>query len=97
MWLQPAWSSLTIKGVLKKEKIYVLFLQETIKQSFSDQGLQSLEIGDRFHWSWSPAAAGRYRGMLPGVRDSSLEVWATDKGEFFPKCFHSSSGLEVYL
>jgi hypothetical protein len=51
---------------MKKEKIDIIFLQETMKHDFADHELRSLEIGDRFHWSWLPASS-HSGGMLLGL------------------------------
>jgi hypothetical protein len=51
---------------MRKENIDVICLQETIKQSFTDQELKSIEPGETFHWSWVPASGG----LLLGFRDT---------------------------
>ncbi|KAK1616897.1 hypothetical protein QYE76_022414 [Lolium multiflorum] len=56
--------------------------KETIKQDFTDAELASLEVGDKFFWSWLPAN-GQSGGMLLGVRDSLFEVGRMDRGQFF--------------
>jgi hypothetical protein len=53
-----------------------------MKQSFEDHELRSLEIGDRFHWSWLPAV-GHSGGMLLGCCDSTLEVGSIEQGRYF--------------
>jgi exonuclease III len=40
-----------LKDYLRKESIDVICLQETIKQSFTDQELKSIVLGETFHWS----------------------------------------------
>lgn len=59
-----------------------MFLQETIKQDFALQELESLEFGDKFFWSWLPAV-GHSGGMLLAFRDSMFEVRSMEKGNFF--------------
>ena len=71
-----------IKECMRKENLDIVFLQETIKQSFTDQELRNLESGDIFFWHWLPAV-GHSGGLLLGVRDSTLEVGRIDQGEFF--------------
>ena len=71
-----------LKEYLRRVKIDVIFLQETIRQDFADHELASLELGDQFHWFWLPAV-GRSGGMLLGIRCSVLELESEDKGEFF--------------
>jgi endonuclease/exonuclease/phosphatase family metal-dependent hydrolase len=66
----------------KKEGIDIICLQETMKQSFDGHELRSLDIEDRFHWSWLPAM-GHSRGMLLGFHDSTLEVGSIDQGRYF--------------
>jgi hypothetical protein len=60
----------------------IIFLQETMRQDFTDQELRSLVSGDLFHWHWR-AAVGRSGGMLLGICDDSFEVGAIDQGNFF--------------
>jgi hypothetical protein len=66
---------------MRKENIDVICLQETIKQSFNDQELKSIEPGEPFHWSWVPAL-GHSGGLLLGFRDSMFEVGSIDQGQF---------------
>ena len=67
---------------LRTETLDIILLQETIKESFSDQELQSLEFADKFYWKWIPTN-GHLGGLLLGIRDSTLEVGARDEGTFF--------------
>jgi hypothetical protein len=62
-----------LKEYLRLHRIDLVFLQETIKHDFTDAELASLEVGDKFFWSWLPAN-GQSGGMLLGVRDSLFEV-----------------------
>ena len=73
---------LQLREYLRTEKLDIIFLQETIKQSFTDQELRSLECGDRFFLAWLPAN-GHSCGLLLVIRDSTLEVGATDQEAFF--------------
>ena len=57
-----------IRDYIRKERLDIILLQETMKQDFSDQELNSLESGDKFFWHWK-AAEGRSGGMLLGFRD----------------------------
>jgi hypothetical protein len=43
--------------------------------------LESLEIGDKFFWSWLPAS-GHSGGLLVSFRDSCFDVGVVSKGEF---------------
>lgn len=71
-----------LSDFLQRNKIDVIFLQETIKQDFALQELESLEFGDKFFWSWLPTV-GHSGGMLLGFRDSMFEVGSMEKGNFF--------------
>jgi exonuclease III len=71
-----------LKDYLRLHRIDLVLLQETIKQDFTDAELASLEVGEKFFWSWLPAN-GHSGGMLLGVRDSMFEVGRMDKGQFF--------------
>jgi exonuclease III len=71
-----------LRDYLRKENIDVICLQETIKQSFTDQELKSIEPGETFHWSWV-SASGHSGGLLLGFRDSVFEVGSIDQGKFF--------------
>jgi exonuclease III len=67
---------------MRKKNIDVIFLQETIKQSFTNQELRSIEPGETFHWSWV-SASGHSGGLLLGFRDSMFEVGLIEQGQFF--------------
>ena len=69
-----------LKDYLRRLKIDIVFLQETIRDSFSIQELDGL-VRDKFFWEWVPAS-GRSGGMLVGLRDSAFEVGAVGEGEF---------------
>jgi exonuclease III len=71
-----------LRDYLRKESIDVICLQETIKQSFTDQELKSIEPGETFHWSWV-SASGHSGGLLLGFRDSVFEVGSIDQCKFF--------------
>jgi exonuclease III len=71
-----------LQEFIKKERLDIIFLQETMRQDFIDQELRSLVSGDLFHWH-RRAAVGRSGGMLLGIRDDSFEVGAIDQGPFF--------------
>jgi exonuclease III len=71
-----------LKYYLRKYKVDIIFLPETIRQEFTLQELEGFEFGDKFYWTWLPAV-GQSRGMLLGLRDSTFEVGATDQGLFF--------------
>jgi exonuclease III len=75
-----------LKEYLSLHKIDMVFLQETVKQEFTDTGLRSLEVGEKFFWWWLPAN-GHSGGMLTGVRDSIFEVGRMDKGQHFLSLF----------
>jgi exonuclease III len=78
-----------LKEYIKKERIDIIFLQETMRQDFTDQDLRTLVEGEQFVWHWTPAN-GRSGGMLMGIRDSLFEVGALAQGEFFlsAKLYH---------
>jgi exonuclease III len=71
-----------LKDYLRKHRIDIVCLQETIKQDFTDQELRSLEVGETFVWCWLPAS-GRSGGMLMGFRESMFEIGAIDTGRHF--------------
>jgi exonuclease III len=71
-----------LKDYLRKHRIDIVCLQETIKQDFTDQELRSLEVGESFVWCWLPAS-GRSGGMLMGFRESMFEIGAIDTGRHF--------------
>jgi exonuclease III len=58
-----------LKDYIKKERIDIIFLQETMRHDFTDQELRNLVEGEQFVWHWTPAS-GRSGGMLMGIRDS---------------------------
>jgi endonuclease/exonuclease/phosphatase family metal-dependent hydrolase len=71
-----------LQDFIKKKRLDIIFLQETMRQDFTDQELRSLVSGDLFHWHWR-AVVGQSGGMLLGIRDDSFEVGAIDQGTFF--------------
>jgi endonuclease/exonuclease/phosphatase family metal-dependent hydrolase len=79
---------------LRKYKVDIIFLQETIRQEFTLQELEGFEFGDKFFWTWLPTV-GQSGGMLLGLRDSTFEVVSTDQGVFFLSAtiFHKSTRL----
>jgi exonuclease III len=70
-----------LRDFLRNARVDILFLQETIRQDFSLQELESLEIWDKFFWTWLPAS-GHSGGLLVGFRDSCFDVRVVFKGEF---------------
>lgn len=75
-----------LKDYLRKVKIDIIFLQETIRQSFTCAELDSLDPSDKFDWEWIPVN-GQSGGMLLGVRTSTLQVGAIDLKEFLINAF----------
>jgi exonuclease III len=71
-----------LKELIRKDQIDIIFLQETIKQDFTDQELRGLVGRELYHWHWRPAE-GRSGGMLMGITEAMFEVGAIDKGQFF--------------
>jgi exonuclease III len=69
-----------LKEFLRKHRIDIVCLQETIKKDFTDTELRSLEVGEKFVWVWLPGHSG---GMLMGFKDSFCEVGIIDRGRFF--------------
>jgi hypothetical protein len=70
-----------LRDFLINAHIDILFLQETVRQDFSLQELESLEVGDKFFWTWLPSS-GHSGGLLVGFRDSCFDVGVVHKGEF---------------
>jgi endonuclease/exonuclease/phosphatase family metal-dependent hydrolase len=70
-----------LKDVLRINKVDIIFLQETTRQDFTLAELDSLEVGDKFFWSWLPAN-GHSGGILVGFRYSVFEIGSTVKGSF---------------
>jgi exonuclease III len=66
-----------LKDFIRKEALDIIFLQETMRQEFTDQELRGLVNGEMFHWHWR-SAVGRSGGMLMGVKDEAFEVGAID-------------------
>jgi exonuclease III len=70
-----------LRDYLRTNKVDILFLQETIRQDFTLGELDSLEVGDKFFWSWLPAN-GHSGVLLAGFRDSVFEIGSVSKEEF---------------
>jgi hypothetical protein len=51
----------------------MVFLQERIKQDFTDAELRSLEVGEKFFWCWF-STNGHSGGMLIGVEIAFLRL-----------------------
>jgi exonuclease III len=87
-----------VKEFMKKENLDIIFLQETMRQEFTDQELRSLVNGELFHWHWR-SAVGRSGGMLMGIRDDAFEVGAVDQGSFFLSAtlYHRESKFKFEL
>jgi endonuclease/exonuclease/phosphatase family metal-dependent hydrolase len=81
-----------VKEFVRKENLDIIFLQETMRQDFTDQELRGIVNGELFHWHWR-SAVGRSRGMLMGIRDEVFEVGTIDQGTFFLSAvlFHRES------
>jgi exonuclease III len=75
-----------------KEQLDIIFLQETMRQEFTNQELRGLVNDELFHWHWR-AAEGHSGGMLLGIRDETCEVGSIDQGPFFLSAmvFHRES------
>jgi hypothetical protein len=71
-----------LKELIRKDQIDITFLQETIKQDFTDQELCGLVWRKLYHWHWHPAE-GWSNGKLMGIREAMFEVGAIDQGQFF--------------
>jgi exonuclease III len=84
-----------LRDFISKEQLDIIFLQETMRQDFTDQELRGLVNGELFHWHWH-SAVGRSGGMLLGIRDDTLEVGVIDQGQFFlsASILHRNSGFE---
>jgi exonuclease III len=54
------------KEFLRKHRIDVVCLEETIKQDFTDLELRSLEVGEKFVCVWLPATG--HSGHAHGVQ-----------------------------
>jgi exonuclease III len=71
-----------LSELIIKEKVDVVGVQETIKQSFSLRELQRLNQGGEYSWEWVPAI-GHSGGILMGVKKDRFEVEEWETGDFF--------------
>jgi hypothetical protein len=78
-----------LRDYVRRERLDLIGLQETIKQYFLMAELCSLECGGQFVWNWLPAT-GHSGGLLLGFREECFEVGDWKKGIFFP-LDHSAS------
>jgi exonuclease III len=87
-----------IKDLVRKECVDILFLQEMIRQDFTDQELRLLVNGEVFHWHWR-SAEGRLGGMLLGIREDLFEVGSIAQGRFFlsDAVFHRDSRFKFEI
>jgi hypothetical protein len=44
-----------LREFIWKEQLEIIFLQETMRQDFTDQELRGLVNGKLFHWHWRSA------------------------------------------
>jgi exonuclease III len=81
-----------------KELLDIIFLQETMRQDFTDQELRGLVNGELFHWHWR-VASGRSGGKLLGIKDETFEVGSIDQGPFFLSAtvFHRESKFKFEI
>ena len=71
-----------LKELMSQEKVDIIGIHETIKQSFSSQELERLSLGGPFSWNWVPSR-GHSGGILMGVKEDLLQVENWEQGEFF--------------
>jgi endonuclease/exonuclease/phosphatase family metal-dependent hydrolase len=71
-----------LRDYVRRERLDLIGLQETIKQEFTMAELRSLECGGQFVWNWLPAT-GHSGGLLLGFREECFEVGDWKKGTFF--------------
>jgi hypothetical protein len=66
---------------MRQENMDIVWLQETIKESFLLHELEGLSR-HKFAWHWVPAS-GHSGGILLGMKEDTFEVDDMDHGEFF--------------
>ena len=69
---------------IRREHLDFVGLQETIKDSFTQADLMSVDPQNKFAWFHS-AAVGHSGGMLMGVNEDTFEVVQWSRGTFFIK------------
>jgi hypothetical protein len=85
-----------LRDYVRRERLDLIGLQETIKQDFSMAELRSLECGGQFVWNWLPAT-GHSGGLLLEIREECLEVGDWKKGIFFPLDDSASKKLQLEM
>lgn len=71
-----------LKKIITDHKICCVWLNETIKQKFTDRELRALGGGDTFVWNWIPSQ-DHSGGLLMGLDEEVLEVYGGDAGSHF--------------
>jgi exonuclease III len=71
-----------LKEIMGREKVDIVGLQETIKQSFSTQDPAKINPEGDFSWSWLPSS-GHSGGILMGMKGGKLQVENWEAGRFF--------------
>ena len=70
-----------IRDYIFQEKVYVVGLQKTLREDFSDSFLHDLSGDLPFAWKWL-LVRGRSGGILLGIKVDSLEMEDSSMGEF---------------
>jgi exonuclease III len=69
-----------LREMVFEQKVDIICLQETIKQSFTDRELRNL-VGDNFTWRYV-AAVGHSGGIMTGVKELLFDIVDWDQGAF---------------
>lgn len=69
-----------LREMVFEQKVDIICLQETIKQSFTDRELRNL-VGDNFTWRYV-AAVGHFGGIMTGVKELLFDIVDWDQGAF---------------
>jgi exonuclease III len=74
-----------LKELIDKNRVDILYLQETMKREVSISELRGLVGNSNFYWNWT-ASNGHSGGTLIRVRQGDLDAVEMDEGIFFLKC-----------
>lgn len=70
-----------LKELIDKNRVDILYLQETMKREVSISELRGLVGNSNFSWNWT-ACSGHSGGTLIGVKQGDLDAVEMDEGRF---------------
>lgn len=70
------------KEIIARERVEMVGVQETIKQTFTAADMAKIDPGGCLTWNWVPAR-GHSGGILVGVKEDNLQVENWETGTYY--------------